>query len=81
MMEITFIHSYVTSYNYDKHKLQIVAKFFSHLLHTGSIPWKLLSIMDDDEPILYKRSYINILLQELSECIGYNNLNIHVKNA
>lgn len=47
MLEITFIHCYISD-SYDFHKSKIIAKYFVHLLRLGLIRCKFWAILSNE---------------------------------
>lgn len=73
----SFSEQYSTIHRLETNKLRNVAKLFSHLLHTDSIPWSVMSIihLNEDETTSSSRIFIKIVIQEMSEAMGIAKLN------
>ena len=73
----SFSEQYNTIHRLETNKLRNVAKLFSHLLHTDSIPWSVMSIihLNEDETTSSSRIFIKIVIQEMSEAMGIAKLN------
>ncbi|XP_026818793.1 pre-mRNA-splicing factor CWC22 homolog [Rhopalosiphum maidis] len=74
MMEIIFIHCYVTSYNFDTQKSYRIAKFFAHIIKIGLISFKFLSVIED-ESSSPNGNYVEILHQEIDNTVYHNSYN------
>lgn len=53
-------------------KLRNAAKFFSHLLHTDSIGWNCIQViqLNEEDTTSASRIFIKILMQDISENLG-----------
>ncbi len=73
----SFSEQYSTIHRLETNKLRNVAKLFSHLLHTDSIPWSVMSIihLNEDETTSSSRIFIKIVIQEMAEAMGIAKLN------
>jgi pre-mRNA-splicing factor CWC22 len=67
-----FVNQYEAVHRLEVNKIRNAAKFFSHLLHTGSIPWSCLQsiILNEDETTSASRIFIKILMQDMAENLG-----------
>ncbi|XP_060845232.1 pre-mRNA-splicing factor CWC22 homolog [Rhopalosiphum padi] len=72
LMEIMFIHCFVTSYNFDIQKSYNTAKFFAHIIKIGLIPYKFISIIEDKSNCP-NEDYAKILHQEIHKTLYHNN--------
>eukprot|EP00536_Pseudo-nitzschia_multiseries_P004663 jgi/Psemu1/188634/e_gw1.79.92.1 len=68
----SFMEQYNTIHRLETNKLRNVAKLFSHLLHTDSMPWSVLSVihLNEDETTSSSRIFIKIVIQEMAEAMG-----------
>mmetsp|Transcript_1508 Transcript_1508/g.3500 ORF Transcript_1508/g.3500 Transcript_1508/m.3500 type:complete len:982 (-) Transcript_1508:365-3310(-) len=73
----SFSEQYTTIHRLETNKLRNVAKLFSHLLHTDSMPWSVMSIihLNEDETTSSSRIFIKIVIQEMAEAMGIAKLN------
>ena len=73
----SFSEQYSTIHRLETNKLRNVAKLFSHILHTDSIPWSVMSIihLNEDETTSSSRIFIKIVIQEMAEAMGIAKLN------
>jgi len=67
IVEITFLHCYITSDSLDSQKANIIAKYFAHLSRLNLIPFKLTAILGE-ETIYPNTSYLTFF-QEFSKII------------
>jgi len=68
----SFALQYTTIHRLETNKLRNVSKLFSHLLHSDSLPWSVLSVihLNEDETTSSSRIFVKILVQEMAEAIG-----------
>jgi len=67
MMEIIFIHNYITSYSFDIFKAYYVrGRFFAHLIELGVIRHRFLTMIFN-ESISPNKIFIGILKQDLKK--------------
>mmetsp|Transcript_4465 Transcript_4465/g.12900 ORF Transcript_4465/g.12900 Transcript_4465/m.12900 type:complete len:973 (+) Transcript_4465:221-3139(+) len=74
----SFTEQYNTIHRLETNKLRNVAKLFSHLLHTDSMPWSVLSVihLNEDETTSSSRIFIKIVIQEMAEAMGIAKLKV-----
>ena len=68
----SFSEQYNTIHRLETNKLRNVAKLFSHLLHTDSMPWIVMNNihLNEDETTSSSRIFIKIVIQEMAEAMG-----------
>lgn len=68
----SFSEQYNTIHRLETNKLRNVAKLFSHLLHTDSMPWSVMNNihLNEDETTSSSRIFIKIVIQEMAEAMG-----------
>lgn len=65
IVEITFIHCYITSDSFHSHKSNIIAKYFAHLSRLDLIPFKLRAILGK-ESIYPNSCYLKTFFKNLT---------------
>ncbi|XP_025417781.1 pre-mRNA-splicing factor CWC22 homolog isoform X1 [Sipha flava] len=81
---ITQSQRYLTCQNIDTNKLQNCLKMFAQLLFSGSMSWKMLLVMheNEDETTSSFRSYIKSLFLKLGEHnLRYDNSNLSIQDS
>jgi len=71
-----FRAQYEGCHRLETNKLRNVAKLFAHLLHTDSLPWRVLGgvRLNEDDTTPSSRIFIKVLVQELVEYMGLHKL-------
>lgn len=80
--EAIFHEQYETIHRLETNKLRNVARLFSHLLYTDSIPWSVLESvkMSEDTTTSSSRIFVKIMFQELCAYMGLPKLNERLKD-
>jgi pre-mRNA-splicing factor CWC22 len=67
-----FETQFETVHRLEVNKLRNAAKFFSHLLHTDSIGWNCVQViqLNEEDTTSASRIFIKILMQDISENLG-----------
>ena len=74
---------YETIHRLETNKLRNVAKLFAHLFHTHSFSWENLNIikLNEQDTTSSSRIFIKILLQEMAEAMGMQQLKQQLEMA
>ena len=72
-----FVDKYATMHRYDTSKIRNVAKFFSHLLYSLAIDWRIIKCitLTQETTTSSGRIFIKCLFQELGENMSLEVLN------
>ena len=81
-LEDEFVKIYSTIDRYETNKLRNVAKFFAHLLFTDAITWGVMKVIElsEDTTTSSSRIFIKILMQEIAENMGSENMLLRFKD-
>lgn len=76
VFETSFKQQYSTIHRLETNQLRNVAKLYAHLLQTDVMGWRVLECfhLNEDETTSSSRIFVKMLLQDLAESLGIDNL-------
>lgn len=75
-LQQAFGNYYHTIHRYETNRLRNISRFFGHMLATDAISWTVLENinMNEEETTSSARIFVKIMMQEMMESMGLNNL-------
>ena len=80
--EQIFRDTYDTIHRLDTNELRNLGKLFAHLLFTDAISWQVLEHirLTEEDTTSGSLIFFAIILNELADCMGFDQLNLRLKN-